>query len=129
MAKLGWTIEIWSATDGIPAEKLTANHAPSLDQFEVHDVISALKGEVIPDYIEETPVIFKLISVRSDKVGDTFAMVKDRKLPVFYSQANRRDGCYVHRDVHAELAMFCDEHADLLAVTGNDVAEVAEHVG
>lgn len=129
MAKYTWTIEIWSAIDGQAVEKLTANHAPSLNQFEMHDVISALKGEIIPDFIEETPVIFKLISVRSDKAGDTFAIVKDRKLPNFYTRSDRRDGCYIHNDVHDELAQFCDLQVDLLAVTGDDVAEVAEHVG
>jgi hypothetical protein len=128
MPKYSWTIEIWSALDGIATEKLTANHAASLYQFEMHDVLSALKGEIITDYIEETPVVFRLVSVRSDKDGDTFAIVKDRKLPTFYSRIDKRDGCYVHRDVHDELERFCVEHAGMLAVTGDDASEIAAHV-
>lgn len=129
MTKYSWTIEIWSANEGAAIEKLHANHAAKLTDFEVHDVISALKGEMITDYIEETPVIFKLVSVRSEKIGDSFAIVKDRKLPRFYSRIDKRDGCYVHLDVHDELESFISDHKGMLEVTGEDVAEVAEHVG
>lgn len=109
-------------------DKLTEVHADHLDDFQLHDAISAIKGEVIPDYIPETPVMMRLLSVRTDAEGDTRALVHGSKLPSFYSRPDNRDGCYIHRDVHDELAAFLAENAGLLAVTGDTPAEVAAHV-
>lgn len=128
MPKYSWTIETWSAVDGIAIDKLTEVHAARLDDFQVHDVVSALKGEVIPDYIPETPVMMRLLSKREDRDGTMHALVHNLGLPKFYTREDRRDGNYIHLDVHTELADFIQENAGLISVTGDTPAEVARHV-
>lgn len=119
-----WTLEVWTARDSQEPEFLTATRMPDLEGFDLNDMIAALRGEVVPEYIPDTPVAIRLAAIRKENDGtETRARVQNGRLPKFFSRPDGRDGTWVHLSLHDALAGFQNQHRNLILGTEGEIME------
>jgi len=119
-----WELAVWSAGNSEEPQKLTETRMPDLEGFDLNDLLSAMKGEVVADYIPDTPVAFRLSAIRKESDGtETRAKVQNGRLPKFFSRPDGRDGTWVHLSLHDALAGFHSRNRNLLLGAEGEIME------
>jgi hypothetical protein len=106
MPQYSWTIK--ATKDGETAAVVSES---LLADFDIHDVVSAIKGETIED-----GRVLQLFAVRTDRDGQLFAPVTNGDLPIYFPSGTS-NGPFVHEDLRKELWGFKMLYDNLLAAT------------